>query len=117
MEIKKINGVIVAIIGLDKCNGYFRVYYTLNGWTGDTFNGWMFFDWVKKDLFAWVKRGGTKYKLQSTKTSFIADNYECYRHIVSIKDNVEYIEFLSSLYDYLQDYLKNCEGIELNANY
>ena len=26
-------------------------------------------------------------------------------------------EFLSSLYDYLQDYLKNCEGIELNANY
>lgn len=100
MEIKKINGVIVDIIGFDKCNGYLRVYYTLNGY--------MFFDWVKKDLFAWAKRGGTKYKLQSTKTSFITDNYECYRYIVGTKDNVEYIEFLSSLYDCLQDYLKNC---------
>ena len=100
MEIKKINGVSVGIIGLDNCNGYLRVYYTLNGW--------MFFDWVKKVLFVWEKRGGTKYKLQSTKTSFIADNYECYRYIVNIKDNVEYIEFLSGLYDYLQDYLKNC---------
>ena len=108
MKIKKINGVSVGIIGLDKCNGYFRVYYTLNGWNGRMFNGWMFFDFVKKDPFAWVKRGGTKYKLQSTKTIFIADNYECYRYIVNIKDNVEYIEFLSSLYDYLQDYLKNC---------
>ena len=109
MEIKKINGVSVGIIGLDKCNGYLRVYYTLNGR--------MFFDWIKKDLFAWVKRGGTKYKLQSTKTIFIADNYECYRYTVYIKDSVEYIKFLSSLYDCLQDYLKNCEGIELNANY
>lgn len=100
MEIKKINGVSVAIIGLDKCNGYLRVYYTLNGY--------MFLDWVKKDLFAWAKRGGTKYKLQNTKTSFIADNYKCYRCFVDIKDNVEYMEFLSSLYDCLQDYLKNC---------
>lgn len=108
MKIKKINGVIVAIIGLDKCNGYFRVYYTLNGWNGWMFNGRMFFDLVKKDIFAWVKRGGTKYKLQSTKTIFMADNYECYRYTVHIKDDVEYIEFLSGLYDYLQDYLKNC---------
>lgn len=101
MAIKcRLNGVNVVIIGFDKCNGYLRVYYTLNRY--------MFFDWVKKDLFAWAKRGGTKYKLQSTKTSFITDNYECYRYIVGTKDNVEYIEFLSSLYDYLQDYLKNC---------
>ena len=100
MEIKKINGVIVAIIGLDKCNGYFRVYYTLDGRE--------LFDWVEKDLFAWAKRGGTKYKLQSTKTSFIADNYKCYRYFVDIEDNVKYLEFLSSLYDCLQDYLKNC---------
>ena len=100
MEIKKINGVSVALIGFDKCNGYFRVYYTLNGY--------MFLDWVKKDLFAWAKRGGTKYKLQSTKTSFMADNYKCYRYFVDIEDNVEYLEFLSDLYDYLQDYLKNC---------
>lgn len=101
MEIKKINGVSVAIIGLDKCNGCLRVYYTLNGY--------MFFDWVKKDLLAWAKRGGTKYKLESTKTSFITDNYESYRYIVGTKDNVYYMEFLSGLYDCLQDYLKNCK--------
>lgn len=101
MEIKKINGVIVAIIGLNKLNGCLCVNYTLNGY--------MFLDWVKKDLFSWAKRGGTKYKLQSTKASFIADNdnYECYRYIVDIEDNVEYMEFLSGLYDCLQDYLKS----------
>lgn len=100
MEIKKINGVIVAIIGLTKLNGCLCVNYTLNGY--------MFLDWVKKDLFAWAKRGGTKYKLESSKASFIADkDYECNRYIVDIEDNAEYLEFLSSLYDYLQEVLKN----------
>lgn len=104
MEIKKINGVSVAIIGLDKLNEWLCVNYTLNGY--------MFLDWVKKNLVAWEKRCETKYKLQyklkSTKASFIADNYKCYRCFVDIKDNVEYMEFLSNLYDCLQDYLKNC---------
>lgn len=48
MVIKKINGVSVVIIGLDKCNGYLSVYYTLNRY--------MFLDWVKKDLVVWEKR-------------------------------------------------------------
>lgn len=101
MEIKKINGVIVAIIGRNKLNRWLSENYTLNGY--------MFLDWVKKDLVVWAKRDGTKYKLQSTKTSFIADNdnYECYRYIVDIEDNVEYMEFLNGLYDCLQDYLKS----------
>lgn len=100
MEIKKINGVIVAILGLNKLNGCLCVNYTLNGY--------MCLDWVKKDFFAWAKRGGTKYKLQSKKASFIANNDKCYRYFVDIEDNVEYMDFLSGLYDHLQDYLKNC---------
>ena len=100
MEVKNINGVSVAIIGLNKLNGCLCVNYTLNGY--------MCLDWVKKDFFAWAKRGGTKYKLQSTKASFIANNDKCYRCIIGIEDedNVKYMEFLSGLYDCLQDYLK-----------
>lgn len=49
MEVKNINGVSVAIIGLDKLNGYLCVNYTLNGY--------MCLDWVKKDFFAWAKKG------------------------------------------------------------
>lgn len=99
MEIKKINGVSVAIIGLDKCNGYLRVYYTLNGYE--------LFEWVKRDLFAWARRDKAKYKLESTKDNFIADATRyCTRCFVDIESNVEYLEFLRNLYDYLQDYLR-----------
>lgn len=99
MKVKKINGVSVAIIGLNKLNGCLCVIYTLNGYS--------LLDWVKKDLFAWVKKSGAKYKLQSTKDSFIAEaNRYCTRCFVDIESNVEYLEFLSNLYDYLQDYLR-----------
>ncbi len=47
MEIKKINGVIVAILGRNKLNGWLSENYTLNGY--------MFLDWVKKDLVVWEK--------------------------------------------------------------
>lgn len=88
----KLNGVNVAIMGLDKWNGYLCVFYTLDGYR--------FLDWVKSD--------GAKYKLESSKADFIADNDEYYRCVVDIKDDAEYMDFLSNLYDYLQDYVKNC---------
>lgn len=47
MEIKKINGVSVAIIGRNKLNGWLCVNNTLNGY--------MFLNWVKKDLVVWEK--------------------------------------------------------------
>lgn len=99
MEVKKINGVSVGIIGLDKLHGTLCVIYTLNGYE--------FLDWVKKDLFALARKNKAKYKLQSTKADFIADaNRYCTRCFVDIESNVEYLEFLRNLYDYLQDYLR-----------
>lgn len=99
MEVKNINGVNVAIIGLNKLNGRFSVVYTLNGYE--------LFEWVKKDLFAWARKNKAKYKLQSTKADFIADATRyCTRCFVDIESNVEYLEFLRNLYDYLQDYLR-----------
>lgn len=96
MAIKKINGVDVGVEGIDswglnKKDQYICIYFRLND----------------EEFLEWVKKIESGYELELSKEEFVADRHNDLRKIVDIEDNAEYMEFLSSLYDYLQEVLKN----------
>lgn len=88
-----LNGIDVDIIGIEVWERRGGIYFRLYG----------------EEFTEGIEEVGNGYKLMCSKAEFTSDTCKYYtRCITGFETDAEYLEFLSSLYDCLQDYLKNC---------